>query len=240
MAESKEELKSLLRVKNESERAGLRLNVKTKIMASSPITVWQIEREKVEVVTDFLFSGSKITVDGCCSRETRGWLLLGRKVMRKLDSVLKSRDITLPTNIHIIKAMVFPVFTHSCESWTVKKAECQRISALKLWCGRRLPKVPWTARRSNQLILMEINPEYSLEGLMLKLQWTDDSLEKSLMLGKTESRRSGHQRMRWPDGINDVINMNLGKFQEMFRDREAWCDAVQGVSKSWILLGNWT
>ena len=139
-------------------------------MASGPITAWQIEGEKVEVVTDFLFLGSKITADGDCSHEIRRQLLLGRKAMTNLDSVLKSRDITLPTKVHIVKAMVFPVVTYGCESWTIKKAECQRIDAFELWCWRRLLKVPWTARRSNQSILREINPEYSLEGLMLKLK----------------------------------------------------------------------
>ena len=139
-------------------------------MASSPITVWQIEGEKVEVMTDFLFLGSKITVDGDCCHEIRRCLLLGRKVMTNLDSVLKSRDITLLTQVHIAKAMVFPVITYGSESWTLKKAECQRIDAFELWCWRRLLKVPWRAKRSNQSILREINPEYSLEGLMLKLR----------------------------------------------------------------------
>ena len=172
MAERKEELKSLLmRVKEESERAGLRLNIKkTKIMASSRITIWQIEGEKVEVVTDFLFLGSKITEDGDCSHETRRRLLLGRKVMTNLDSVLKSRGITLQTKFRIVKAMVLPVVIYGCESWTIKKAKCQRIDDFELWCWRRLLKVPWTARRSNQSILREINPEYSVEGLMMKLK----------------------------------------------------------------------
>ena len=140
-------------------------------MASSPITAWQIEGEKVEVMTDFLFLGSKITVDGDCCHEIRRCLLLGRKVMTNLDSVLKSRDITLLTQVHIAKAMVFPVITYGSESWTLKKAECQRIDAFELWCWRRLLKVPWRAKRSNQSILREINPEYSLEGLMLKLRY---------------------------------------------------------------------
>ena len=162
-----------MRVKEESERAGLRLNIKkkTKIMASSPITAWQIEGEKVEVVTNFLFLGSKITVNGDYSHEIRRQLLLGRKVMTNVDSVLKSRDITLPTKACIIKAMVFSVVKNGCESWTVKKPGHQRIDAFKLWCWKRLLKVPWTARRSNQSILREINPEYSLEGLMLKLKF---------------------------------------------------------------------
>ena len=184
-------------------------------MASGPITAWQIEGEKVGVLIEFLFLGSKVTADGECSHEIRRWLLLGRKVMINLDSVLKSRDITLPTKVSIVKAMVFPVVTYGCESWTVKKAERQRTEIFKLWCWRRLLKVPW---RSNQSILREINPEYSLEGLRLKLKlqyfghlmWTDDSLEKSLMLGKIEDRRRrGHQRMRRLDGITNARTMNL-------------------------------
>ena len=162
MAESEEELKSLLmRVKEDSERASLKLHIKnTKIMASSPITAWQIKVEKVEVVTDFLFLGSKITVDGDCSHKIRTRLLPGRKVMTDLDSVLKSRYITLPTKVHIVKTVVFPVVMYGCESWTLKKAEHQRIDAFELWSWRRLLKVPWTARMSNQSILMEINPEH--------------------------------------------------------------------------------
>ena len=172
MAESKEELKSLLmKVEEESEKAGLRLNIQeTKIMASGPITSWQIARETVETVADFIFLGSKITADGDCSHEIKRRLLLGRKVMTSLDSILKSRDITLPTKVHLVKAMVFPVVMYGCESWTIKKAECQRIDSFELWCWRRLLRVPWTARRSNQFILKEISPERSLEGLMLKLK----------------------------------------------------------------------
>ena len=180
----------------------------------------------VEVVTDFLFLGSKITADGDCSHEVR-LFLLGRKVMTNLGSVLKSRDITLLKKVRLVKPMVIPVVMYDCESWTIKKAEHQRIDIFKLWCWKRLLKVPWTARRSNQSILREINPEYSLEGLMLnlKLQYfghlmrTDDSLEKSLILGKTEGRRRrGPQRMRWLDGINDAMNMNLGKLREMMKE----------------------
>ena len=172
MAESEEELKSfLMKVKEESEKVGLKLNLqKTNITASGPIASWQIDGETMETVTDFILGGSKVTADGDCSHEVRRHLLLGRKVMTNLDSILKSRDITLPTNVHPIKTMVFPVVMYECESWTIKKAECQRIDAFELWCWRRLLRVPWTARRSNQSILKEINPEYSLEGLMLKLR----------------------------------------------------------------------
>ena len=212
--ESEEELKSLLmRAKGECERAGLRLNIKkTKIMEFSPSTAWQIKGEKVEAVTDFLFLNSKITADGDCSHEIRRPLLLGRKAMRNLDIVLKNRDLTLLTKVCLVKAVVFPVVTYSCESWMIKKAERQRIDAFELWCWRRLPRVPWTARRSNQSILREINSEYSLERLMLKLQYFGHlmktkslkksmkkslmlrSLKKSLMLGKTEGR--GAERIR--------------------------------------------
>ena len=169
-----------MKVKEETEKAGLKLNIqKMKIMASNPITSWQIERGKVETVTDFIFLGSKITVDRDCSHEIKRCLLLGRKAMTNLDSVLKSRDITLPAEVHlvkaivfpVVKAMVFPVVMYGCESWTIKKAESQRIDAFKLWCWRRPLRIPWTARRSNQSILKELNPEYSLEGLMLKLQY---------------------------------------------------------------------
>ena len=171
-AESKEELKSLLmKVKEESEKVGLKLNIqKTKIMASGPITSWQIDGETMETVTDFIFLGSEITADGDCSHEIKRHLLLGRKVMTNLGSVSKSRDITLPTKVHLIKAMAFPVVMYEYESWTIKKAECRRIDAFELWCWRRLLRVPCTARRSNQSILKEISPEYSLEGLMLKLK----------------------------------------------------------------------
>ena len=172
MAESEEALKSLLmKVKEESERVGLKLNIqKTKIMASGPITSWEIDGETVETVADFIFVGSKVTADGDCSHEIKRCLLLGRKVMTNLDSILKSRDITLPTNVLLVKAMVFPVVMYGCESWTIKKAKCQKIDAFELWCWRRLLRVPWTARKSNQSILKEISPEYSLEGLILKLK----------------------------------------------------------------------
>ena len=172
MAESEEELKSLLmKVKEESEKAGLKLNIqKTQIMSSSPITSWQIDGETVETVSDFVFWGSKITADGDCSHEIKRHLLLGRKAMTNLDRILKSRDISLPTKVHLVKVMVFPVVMYGCESWTIKKAECQRIDTFELWCCRRLLRVPWTARRSNQSILKEISPGCSSEGLMLKLK----------------------------------------------------------------------
>ena len=176
-------------------------------MASGPITSWQIDGETVKIVADFILGGSKITADGDCSYEIKKRLLLGRIVMTNLDSILKSRDITLSTKVHLVKAMVFPVVMYGCESWTVKKAERQRIEAFELWCWRGLLRVPWTARRSNQSILKEIIPEYSLEGLMLKLKLQyfgqlmqrADSFEKTLMLGKIEGRRRGRQRMRWLD-----------------------------------------
>ena len=172
MAESEEELKSLLmKVKEESEKVGLKLNIqKTKIMASGPNTSWQIDGETVETVSDFIFLGSKITADGKCSHDIKRRLLLGRKIMTNLDSILKSRDITLPTKVRLVKAIVFPVVMYGCESWTIKKPERRRIDAFKLWCWGRLLRVPPTARRSNQSILKEISPEYSLEGLMLKLK----------------------------------------------------------------------
>ena len=199
MTESKEELKSLLmKVKVESEKVGLKLSIqKTKIMVSGPITSWEIDGETVETVSDFIFRGSKITADGDCSHEIKRCLLLGRKVMTNLDSIFKSRDVTLPTKVCLVKAMVFPVVMYGCESWTVKKAERRRIDAFELWCWRRLLRVPWTSRRSNQSILKEISSGCSLEGLMLKLKLQYfghlmrrvDSLEKTLMLGRIRGRR---------------------------------------------------
>ena len=251
LSSESEELKSLLmKVKEESEKVHLKLNTqKTKIMASCPITSWQIDGETVETVADFIFWGFKITEDGDCSHEIKRHLLLGRKVMTKLDSILKTRDITLSTKVCLVKAMVFPVVMYGCESWTIKKAEHRRIDAFELWCWRGPLRVPWTARRSNQSILKEISPGCSLEGLMLnlKLQYFGhlmgkaNSFEKTLMLGKIEGRRRrGLQRVQWLDGITDSIDMSLGELWDLVVDREAWHVAIHGVTKSQTRLRDWT
>ena len=203
----------------------------------------------METLSDFIFLGSKITADGDCSLQIKRHLLLGRKVMTNLDSILKSRDITLSTKARLVKTMVFPMVMCGCEGWTVKKAERWRIDAFELWCWRRLLRVPWSSRRSNQSILKEISPGCSLEELMLKLKLQyfghlmrrTDSLKKTLMLGKIEGRRrKGRRRMRWLDGITDSMDMGLGRLRQSVMDREAWHAVVHVVTKSWTRLSDWT
>uniref|UniRef100_A0A670I593 Reverse transcriptase domain-containing protein n=1 Tax=Podarcis muralis TaxID=64176 RepID=A0A670I593_PODMU len=241
MAESEEELKNLLmRVKEESAKYGLKLNIKkTKIMATGPITSWQIEGEEMEAVRDFTFSGSMTTADGDSSHEIKGRLLLGRKAMTNLDSILKSRDITLPTKVRIVKAMIFPVVMYGCESWTIKKADRRRINVFELWCWRRLLRVPCTARSLNLAILKEISPECSLEGQIvnLRLQYfghlmrREDSLEKTMMLGKMEStRRRGRQRTRWLHSVLEATNMSLTKLWEAVEESDT---TKQQQSRDW-------
>uniref|UniRef100_A0A803TEG4 Reverse transcriptase domain-containing protein n=1 Tax=Anolis carolinensis TaxID=28377 RepID=A0A803TEG4_ANOCA len=234
-------------VKEESAKAGLQLNIKkTKIMATRLIDNWQIGGENVEAVTDFIFPGAKITADADCSQEVRRRLLLGRRAMANLDKIVKSRDITLTTKVHIVKAMVFPIVTYGCESRIIRKHERRKIDAFELWCWRKILRVPWTARRSNQSILQEIMPDCSLEGRILeaKLKYfghimrRQESLEKIMMLGKMEGKRKrGRPRARWMDGILEVTGLTLKELGAATADRELWCGLVHEVTSKEEELG---
>ena len=246
MAESEEELKSLLKVKEEREKVGLKLSIqKTKIMASVLITSWEIDGQTVETVSDFIFGGCKITADGDCSHEIKRCLLLGQKVMTNLDSILKSRDITLPTKVRLVKAMVFPVVMYGCESWTVKKAECRRIDAFELWCWRRLLRVPWTARRSNQSFLKEISPGYSLQGLMLKLKL---QYFGHLMQELTHWKRPWCWEGLGSGGEGDDRGWDgwmtsLTQWTWVWVNSRSWWwtgRRIHGVKRSWTRLSDWT